>query len=123
MTFRRYARRGQFAAAKHRAHGRGAQHLADIMRKNRRAHTRYVTAVSSFYSWCLRRGDVRANPVAGLPRPTGVDYDTSATPGLTRDQAVALLEAADGDADPQAARTAALAATGDHVGEAGAEAE
>ena len=71
---------------------------------------RKLTAVSSFYSWCLRRGDVRANPMAHLPRPA-VDYDTSATPGLTRDQAVALLEAADGDAGQQAARTAALVAT------------
>jgi integrase len=69
---------------------------------------RKLTAVSSFYSWCARRGHVRANPVAGLPRPA-VDYDTSATPGLTRDQAIALLEAADADAGPQAARTAALA--------------
>ena len=48
--------------------------------------------------------------MAGLARPT-VDYDTSATPGLTRDQAIALLEAADSDAGPQAARTAALVAT------------
>ena len=71
---------------------------------------RKLTAVSSFYSWCLRRGDVRANPMAHLSRPA-VDYDTSATPGLTRDQAVALLEAADGDAGQQAARTAALVAT------------
>jgi integrase/recombinase XerD len=71
---------------------------------------RKLTAVSSFYGWCARRGDVRANPVAGLARPV-VDYDTSATPGLTRDQAVALLEAADSDAGPQAARTAAVVAT------------
>ena len=56
-----------------------------------------------------RRGHAAANPVAGLARPA-VDYDTSATPGLTRDQAVALLEAADADAGPQAARTAALVA-------------
>jgi hypothetical protein len=47
--------------------------------------------------------------VASLPWPA-VDYDTSATPGLTRDQAVALLDAADADAGPQAARTAALVA-------------
>jgi integrase/recombinase XerD len=67
---------------------------------------RKLTAVCSFYGGCARRGHVRANPAAGLSRPT-VDYDTSAT----RDQAVALLEAADGDADPQAARTAALVAT------------
>src|SRR5690348_7266144 len=83
-----------------------ARHLEASGMKDSTA-ARKLTAVSSFYSWCARRGDVRANPVAGLPRP-GVDYDTSATPGLTRDQAVALLEAADGDAGPQAARTAAL---------------
>ena len=71
---------------------------------------RKLTAVSSFYAWCARRGHVRTNPVAGLDRPA-VDYDTSATPGLTRDQAIALLDAADGDAGPQAARTAALVAT------------
>ena len=39
-----------------------------------------------------------------------VDYDTSATPGLARNQAIGLLEATDGDAGPQAARTAALVA-------------
>jgi hypothetical protein len=51
---------------------------------------RKLTALSSFYGWCARRGHVRANPVAGLARPA-VDYDASATPGLTRDQAIALL--------------------------------
>jgi hypothetical protein len=30
---------------------------------------RKLTAVSSFYSWCARRGHVRANPVAGCPGP------------------------------------------------------
>lgn len=70
---------------------------------------RKLTAVSSFYGWCARRGYVSTNPVADLDRPV-VDYDTSATPGLTRDQAIALLEAADDDAGPQAARTAALVA-------------
>jgi integrase/recombinase XerD len=30
---------------------------------------RKLTAVSSFYAWCARRGEVRANPVAGLARP------------------------------------------------------
>ena len=63
--------------------------------------------MSSFYAWCARRGHVRANPVAGLDRPA-VDYDTSVTPGLTRDQAIALLNAADAATGPQAARTAAL---------------
>jgi integrase/recombinase XerD len=86
-----------------------ARHLEGAGVKHSTA-ARKLTAVSSFYGWCARRGHVRANPVAGLPRPA-VDYDTSATPGLTRDQAVALLEAADSDAGPQAARTAALVAT------------
>jgi integrase len=84
-----------------------ARHLEAAGIKNSTA-ARKLTAVSSFYGWCARCGHVRANPAAGLPRPA-VDYDTSATPGLTRDQAIALLEAA--DAGPQAARTAALAAT------------
>ena len=83
-----------------------ARHLDAAGTKDSTA-ARKLTAVSSFYAWCLRRGDVRANPVVGLARPT-VDYDTSATPGLTRDQAIALLDAADTDAGPQAARTAAL---------------
>ena len=86
-----------------------ARHLEAAGIKDSTA-ARKLTAVSSFYSWCARRGGVRANPVAGLPRPA-VDYDTSATPGLTRDQAIALLDAADSDAGPQAARTAALVAT------------
>ena len=40
---------------------------------------RKLTAVSSFYGWCARRGNVRANPVAGLAC-RAVDYDPSATP-------------------------------------------
>ena len=86
-----------------------ARHLEAAGVKDSTA-ARKLTAVSSFYGWCCRHGDVRVNPVAGLARPT-VDYDISATPGLTRDQAVALLDAADADTDPQAARTAALVAT------------
>jgi integrase/recombinase XerD len=85
-----------------------ARHLEAAEVKDSTA-ARKLTAVSSFYAWCVRGGHVRANPVAGLPRPV-VDYDTSATPGLTRDQAVTLLDAADADAGPQAARTAALVA-------------
>ena len=61
---------------------------------------RKLTAVSSFYAWCLGRGDVHANPLADLAR-SAVDYDTSATPDLTRDQAAALLAAADADAGPR----------------------
>jgi integrase/recombinase XerD len=86
-----------------------ARHLEAARVKDSTA-ARKLTAVSSFYAWCLRRGDVRANPLAGLSRPT-VDYDTSATPGLTRDQAAGLLAASDADPGPQAARTSALVAT------------
>jgi integrase/recombinase XerD len=43
------------------------------------------------------------------PRPA-VDYDTSATRGLTRGPGAALLDAADGHPGSQAARTAALVA-------------
>jgi integrase/recombinase XerD len=56
-----------------------ARHLEAAGVKDSTA-ARKLTAVSSFYSWCLRHGDVRANPVAVLARPA-VDYDTSATPG------------------------------------------
>jgi len=60
-----------------------ARHLETAGVKDSTA-ARKLTAVSSFYGWCARRGEVRANPVADLARPA-VDYDTSATPGLTRD--------------------------------------
>jgi len=85
-----------------------ARHLEAMGTKNTTA-ARKLTAVSSFYAWCARRGYVPANPVATLDRPI-VDYDISATPGLTREQAVALLDAADTDTGPQALRTAALVA-------------
>jgi hypothetical protein len=78
-----------------------ARHLEGPGVKNSTAAHK-LTAVSSFYAWCAR-SHVRANPVADLARPT-VDYGTSATPGLPRDQAVVLLDAADAEADPQAAR-------------------
>jgi integrase len=56
----------------------------------------------------LRSPEVIARPI--YPGAAGI-FDTSATPGLTRDQAIALLDAADSDAGPQAMRTAALVAT------------
>lgn len=45
-----------------------ARHLEAAGVKDSTA-ARKLTAVSSFYAWCLRRGDVRAHPVAGLARP------------------------------------------------------
>ena len=54
-----------------------ARHLEAAGIKNTTAAGK-LAAVFSFYSWCVRRGHVRANPVADLDRQA-VDYDTSAT--------------------------------------------
>jgi integrase len=70
---------------------------------------RKLAAVSSWYAWLKRQGYVAENPADGLPRPE-VDPDTSKTPGLTREQALAILAAADGGrgASPRNAALAAL---------------
>lgn len=68
---------------------------------------RKLSAVAGFYAWLTRRGVIIANPAAVITRPA-VDPDSSATPGLTRDQAVAMLAAARRATGGQAARTAAL---------------
>jgi integrase/recombinase XerD len=82
---------------------------------------RKLSAVSSWYAWLKKRGHVAANPAGDLDRPY-VDPDTSKTPGLTKDQALAMLAAADKATWPQAVRNAALAAlllfTGARVSEA-----
>src|SRR5260221_12263535 len=49
---------------------------------------RKLSAVSGWYSWLARRGHIAASPAANITRPA-VDADTSSTPGLTREQAVA----------------------------------
>jgi site-specific recombinase XerD len=54
-------------------------------------------------------GFTAANPAANLPRPH-VIKDEAKTPALTRDQALALLAAADEAASPMAVRNAALTA-------------
>lgn len=70
---------------------------------------RKLAAVSSWYSWLAEEGHLEVNPVKKLPRPE-LDPDTSKTPGLTRDQALKMLAAADAASTPQAARNAALLA-------------
>ncbi len=77
---------------------------------------RKMTAVSSFYAWAVKNRHIAENPFAALDRPE-VDYDTSHTPGLTRDQADALLEAADKETLRTAALVAALIYTGARVSE------
>jgi site-specific recombinase XerD len=70
---------------------------------------RKLSSASSWYAWLARGGHVYANPFGDLGRPA-VDADTSSTPGLTRDQALAMLAAADKARGGQQARTAALVA-------------
>lgn len=68
---------------------------------------RRLSALSSFYAHLLRHDLIPANPVAGVTRPR-VDPDHTATVGLSRDQARALLTAADTDTGPHRLRTAAI---------------
>ena len=70
---------------------------------------RKVAAVSSWYTWLRRHRHVTENPAKDLARPY-VNPDTSKTPGLTKDQALAMLAAADQARTPQAVRNTALAA-------------
>ncbi len=70
---------------------------------------RKLAAASSWYDWLLEQGHVAGNPVGKLKRPE-VDRDTSSTPGMTREQALAMLAAADRARGPQRARTSALVA-------------
>jgi site-specific recombinase XerD len=70
---------------------------------------RKLAAVSGWYAWLAHRGHISASPAAGIARPRP-GPDAVAAPGLTRDQALALLHAADTAPGPQHARTAALVA-------------
>ena len=85
------------------ARGMEAAGLAPATRARR------LAAVSSWYRWLVRGGHVQVNPAANLPRPN-IDPDTSLTPGLTRAQALALLDAADRARGPQAPRNRAIIA-------------
>ena len=68
---------------------------------------RRLSALSSFYRYCAAHDLVDRIPTAGVARPV-VDPDYTATIGLDRDQARALVAAADADRGPQALRTAAV---------------
>ena len=84
-----------WAAARHN-HGAAA---ASVRRR--------LSALSSFYRYCAAHDLVDRIPTAGVARPV-VDPDYTATIGLDRDQARALVAAADADRGPQALRTAAV---------------
>lgn len=70
---------------------------------------RKLSAISSWYGWLLDDDQIPVNPAIKVKRPK-VDRDTSTTPGLTKDQALALLKAADEARGPQVLRTSALIA-------------
>jgi integrase/recombinase XerD len=68
---------------------------------------RRLSALSSFYRHAAAHGLIPGNPTVGVRRPK-VDPDHTATVGLDRDQARALLAAADADPGPARLRTAAV---------------
>jgi integrase/recombinase XerD len=68
---------------------------------------RRLSALSSFYGYCAAHDLVARIPTDGVRRPV-VDPDYTATIGLDRDQARALLAAADADTGTQALRTRAV---------------
>ena len=70
---------------------------------------RKLAAVSGWYAWLAQRGHIAASPAVGIARPRA-DPGSSPAPSLTRDQALALVHAADTAPGPQRARTAALVA-------------
>ena len=70
---------------------------------------RKLAAASSWYDWLAHGGHANVSPFARLDRPV-VDRHTSATPGLTKEQALAMMGAADGARGPQRDRTSALIA-------------
>ncbi len=67
---------------------------------------RRLSALSSFYRYCAAHDLTGRIPTEGVKRPV-VDPDYTATVGLDRDQARALVAAADRDTGAQALRTAA----------------
>ena len=78
---------------------------------------RKLAALSSFYRYALACGWVQVNPVQAVARPK-VNADHSATQGLTKEQAKALLAAAREDSPRSHALVSLLMFTGIRVSEA-----
>jgi site-specific recombinase XerD len=70
---------------------------------------RKLAAVAGWYAWLERRGHIPASPAVGIARPHRT-LAPSATPGLTAEQALSLVHAADTAPGAQRVRTAALVA-------------
>jgi site-specific recombinase XerD len=68
---------------------------------------RRLSALPGFYRYCAAHDLVDRIPTAGVARPV-VDPDCTATISLAREEARALVAAADADTGPQALRTAAV---------------
>jgi len=68
---------------------------------------RRLSALSSFYRYCAAHDLIGRVPTEGVARPV-VDPDYTSTVGLDRDQARALVAAADANTGAQALRTAAV---------------
>jgi site-specific recombinase XerD len=71
------------------------------------SRARRLAAVASWYGWLVEEEHAARNPAARVRRPS-VDPDDSRTVGLSREQALILLAAADVDARPTGRRTRAL---------------
>ena len=78
---------------------------------------RKLSAVSSFYSYAGSAGRVTANPAALVKRPK-VASDAGSTPGMTDQQAQALLDAARADSARSYALVSVLLFTGARLSEA-----
>jgi site-specific recombinase XerD len=75
------------------------------------SRARRLAAVSSWYAWMIAEEHTdRANPASIDTKRKPKAPTRSSTAGLTKDQAMALLAAADNDTGPQALRTAAIVA-------------
>ena len=74
---------------------------------SRASAARKLAAVSGWYAWLAQRGHIAASPAAGIARPRAGPGISPAS-ALTRDQALALVHAADTAPGLQRARTAAL---------------
>jgi integrase/recombinase XerD len=87
-------------------------YLADLLKGGAAPASagRRLSALSSFYRFLLAQDDLeitRANPASAVRRPA-LDAHHSPTLGLTREEAIALLAAADSARGPQRRRNAAV---------------